>query len=179
MQIPKNLPYYLIIAGLLFCFKWTFRLIWVDDLYFLLKPTSKIVETFSHSESIYLNNKGFYFESLNIIIDKSCSGFNFWMISFIAFSYLGIKYALTARWKTFNIFITLVITYFFTILVNASRILVSLYLQNFATSILPKHQHLIHESIGVTTNLTFLLLCYIIIEKILIKFYQNEKPAQS
>jgi len=35
---------------------------------------------------------GYFHSKLNIVIEKSCSGFNFWILCFMVFAYLGLKY---------------------------------------------------------------------------------------
>ena len=44
-------------------------------------------------------------------------------------------------------------------------------------NILLNHQHILHEAIGISTNLTFLILAYVLIEKLLIHKRPNEKFA--
>ena len=57
-----------------------------EDLLFLTKPVDVIVSFILGSSSFYSDN-GFYYPDLNIVIDKSCSGFNLMLIAFLVFYY--------------------------------------------------------------------------------------------
>ena len=92
MQINKNIPYYLVAVGLFILLKFGYTVADNNDLAFLLKPTNKLVGVLTGSHSVYLANNGYYYEKLNILIEKSCSGFNFWLLCFLLFTYLLIKY---------------------------------------------------------------------------------------
>lgn len=146
-----------------------------NDLVFLIKPTDKLVGILTGSQSVYLSESGYLHEHLNIIIDKSCSGFNFWILCFLIFTYLIVKHFDRSLHKFLTIPTTLIGAYLLTIFVNTSRIFVSILVQAQTKGIFVNQQHIIHEAIGVTTNLTFLVLAYILIERSLIhKRYNAE-----
>ena len=64
----------------------------------------------------------------------------------------------------------LVLAYVITIFVNASRIFVSIVLQDQAKHFLPqKSIVIVHETIGIVTNLSFLIVIYILLERLLKK----------
>ncbi len=174
MHINKNIPYYLVTVGLFILLKFGYTLADNNSLTFLLKPTDKLVNLLTGSHSYYTDN-GYYHEKLNILIDKSCSGFNFWILCFLLFTYLIIKYFEKPLYKILTIPTVLVCSYLLTIFVNTSRIFASIVVQNQTKNILLNQQHLVHETIGIFTNLSFLILVYYLIEKILIQIRQNEK----
>jgi hypothetical protein len=67
-----------------------------------------------------------------------------------------------------------------TIFVNAARIVASIIVQHQANNFLPNRLHLIlHEIVGVITNLTFLILIYIVSERFLTHKYHNAKLTPS
>ena len=167
MQTNKNIPYYLIAVGLFLLLKFGYTLADNNDLTFLLVPTDQLVGLVTGSSSTYLSESGYYNEHLNIIIDKSCSGFNFWVLCFLLFTYLTIKYFDKPLQKKLIIPIALIGAYLLTIFVNTSRILASIIVQDQTKNIFQNQQHLIHEAIGIITNLTFLILAYVLIEKLL------------
>ena len=148
-----------------------------NNLNFLLKPTDKLVGLLTGSHSVYLSESGYNHEHLNIIIDKSCSGFNFWILCFLLLTYLTIKYFDKTLNKILTIPTALIGVYLLTIFVNTSRIFASIVVQTHTKNILLNHQHIIHEAIGIITNLTFLILAYILIEKLLIYKQHNAKFA--
>ena len=175
MQTNKKIPYYLTAVGFFILLKFSFTLADNNDLTFLLKPTDKLVGLLTGSQSVYISNSGYIHEHLNIIIDKSCSGFNFWILCFLLFAYLTVKYFDKSLQKILTLPTSLFVAYVLTIFVNTSRIFTSIVVQNYTKGIFLNQQHIIHEAIGVTTNLTFLILAYIIIEKLLIHKRYNAK----
>lgn len=148
-----------------------------NELIFLLKPTDKIVGLLTGSHSIYLPVSGYYHEYLNIVIDKSCSGFNFWVLCFLLFTYLTVKHVEKTLSKILTIPTALIGAYLLTIFVNASRIFASIVVQTQTKNIFLNQQHIVHEAIGIITNLTFLILAYVLIEKFLIHRRYNAKFA--
>lgn len=92
MQTSKNVPYYLTAVGLFILLKFAFTLADNEDLFFLLKPTDILVGLLTGSRSVYLQDSGYFHEQLNILIDKSCSGFNFWALCFLLFTYLTVRH---------------------------------------------------------------------------------------
>ena len=100
MQPTKNIPYFLTAVGIFILLKFGFTIADTNTLTFLLKPTDKFVGLLTGSQSVYLSYKGYYHEKLNIVIEKSCSGFNFWVLGFLVFTYLGLKYVDKHRHKS-------------------------------------------------------------------------------
>ena len=171
----KNIPYYLIAVGIFILFKFGFTYAVNDNLTFLLKPTDKLVGLLTGSNSVYISDKGYFYNQLNIVIDKSCAGFNFWVLSFLMLTFLGLKYFDSNIIKLLTIFLSLIGAYLLTVFVNTSRIFASIVIQNQMSDFLANQKHIIHETIGIVTNLTFLILTYFIIDRILIKKIHNAK----
>lgn len=173
-----NIPYYLSAAALFILLKCFYFLADVNDLKFLLKPTDKLVGILTGSQSIYIADSGYFHEYLNIIINKSCSGFNFWILSFLLFSYLMLKHFEKTFQKILTLPTSLFLAYMLTIFVNTSRIFASIVVQTQAKKYLPAMPHLLlHEAIGICTYLTFLILTYVIIDKLLTHKRYNAKFA--
>jgi len=177
LQTNKNIPYYLSALGLFFLLKFAFTIAGNDSLAFLLKPTDKLVGLLTGSQSIYFVESGYYHDKLNILIDKSCSGFNFWILCFLMFTYLIVKFFDKPLFKILTVLIALAGAYLLTIFVNTSRIFASIVIQHQTKNILQQQQHLIHEAVGIITNLSFLILAYYLIEKLLIYKLHNAKFA--
>ena len=138
-----------------------------SDLHFLLNPTHAIVTLLTGSTAIFCMDKGFFFENLNIAIDKSCSGFNFWILSFIMLSYVCVSFYKTNKSKLLAILVLFAITFFTTIFVNTSRIMVAI----FILKTFPKSMNYtwLHQMQGIFIYLSFLILLYITITKLIIK----------
>ncbi len=175
VQTNKNIPYYLIAIIFFILLKFGFTIADNNNVTFLLKPTDKLVGLLTGSQSVYISSSGYFHERLNIIIDKSCSGFNFWMLCFLLFIYSTIKHSEKPIQKILSLPTSLFVAYVLTVFVNTSRIFVSIVVQSQTNNIFLRHQHIIHEAIGITTNLTFLILAYILTEKYLTYKRYNAK----
>jgi exosortase K len=172
MLTSKNMPYYLTAIVLFMLLKLGFTFANNDSLTFLLLPTDKLVGLLTGSHSAYLADSGYYHNNLNIVIDKSCSGFNFWVLCFLVFTFLTVRYLDQPLHKILSIPATLISAYLLTIFVNTSRIFASVIVQTQAKNILQNQQHLVHQSVGIIVNLTFLILAYYLIDKLL-KYKQH------
>ncbi|BDD05167.1 exosortase K [Aureibacter tunicatorum] len=175
MEVQKNIFFYFIIAIIFIILKLGYTQANNDNLVFLLKPTDKMVGILSSSTSIYHADQGYYHEKLNILIDKSCSGFNFWLISFLLFNYLSVKHFRHAFQKALSIPLSLFVAYLLTLFANTSRIYTSIIIHTQSVSLFPNHQQIIHECIGIITNLTFLIITYLLLDKLLTYNQQNAK----
>ena len=173
MSHNRNISFYLVVGFVFIVLKYWFTTTDTNDFYFLLKPISKFLNVVSGYNAVYSPQSGFHYDDLNIVIDKSCSGFNFWLISFLAFSFVSIKNLQKTKAKLISIPLMFIGSYVFSILVNTSRILISILVQSKTVLIFEGHQSVIHEAIGVVTNLTFLILAYLLIDITLSKKQRN------
>lgn len=175
VQRNNNIPYYLTAIGIFILLKFGFTLADNDNLTFLLKPIDKLVGLLTGSPSVYFSESGYHHYDLNILIDKSCSGFNFWILCFLMFSYLVVKHFDKPLYKILTIPFALTFAYLLTVFVNTSRIFISIVVQQQNKNFLQHNQHLLHEAVGIVTNLLFLILTYYLIEKLLIHKRPNAK----
>ena len=166
-KMNKNIPYYLASVGLFVILKVGFTFADNNDLIFWLKPTDKLVGMLIGSQSVYTEEYGFFHEKMNIVIGKSCLGFNFWILSFLVFAYLGFKYFDKHLHKILTIPTALFGAYLLTIFANTSRIFAAIIVRNQTVGIFPDQQPLIHEAVGIITKFSFLILAYYLIEKFL------------
>ncbi|MEO1029974.1 MAG: exosortase K [Bacteroidota bacterium] len=137
-----------------------------DALVFILKPLSSIISFLTNSPFIYLSDSGFYFESLNITIDKSCSGVNFWIISFVVFSFSFVKVTRSNFQRLLSIPVLLLATFAFTLFANTSRILISILISRQTAFDYPW----LHQAQGVFIYLSLLVIAYTIINHLSFKF---------
>ncbi len=175
MITNKNIAYYLTAIGVFALLKFSYTNSDTNDLNFLLSPTNQIVGLLTGSQSVFIQDSGYFYGQLNILIDKSCSGFNFWLICFLMLSFLTLKYFKNKASKISALSFSLIGAYIFTILVNSSRIYTSIIIQSKTLSF--TSHSIVHEIIGIVTNLTFLILIYLTVEKILIKLNTNAEFA--
>lgn len=164
----NNSIYYLIVLSLFLILKLLYTILETSDLYFILKPVSNIIKVITGEQYYITDEHSFFFEKIKITIDKSCSGINFLLITFVMTSFLVIKKSRFNTNMTINIIICLFISYIYTILINSSRIYTSIILESNLQVYLGS---ITHEVIGTITNLTALILFFTVIEHI----QKNEK----
>lgn len=144
----------------------------LHQLTFLLAPTNEIIASFTGTHSTFIPDQGFFNESLNILINKSCSGFNFWSICFLmSYCLLAKPYAPGLR-NVLLLPLVLATTYLFTILVNSTRILFSIYLHSGNSQLLAVDSTWSHQAEG-----SFIYLSYLIIAYLSLDYFQTQKPA--
>ncbi len=167
MNKNSDLLYYLIMIVFFVILKFAYTLAETNHLTFLLTPTTKIIELVSGFQSVYIDNKGYYFQQLNIVIDKSCSGFNFLILNFLMLTFLFLNYFKKGKDKITAVFTALIIAYVFTIIINSFRINTAIIFEDKIALFVNLNRDIIHQAIGIIINLTFLILIYLITEKIL------------
>ena len=166
----NNSFYYLASLAVFVVLKFVFTFTSINDLFFLLNPTDAVISIITNSSSTFIIDRGFFHSKFNILIDKSCAGYNLWLLSFLIFNFLLLKYLGRNSSGFLSIPASLVLAYLFTVFVNSSRIYTSIIIQNNANFV-QIDQNYLHEGIGILTNLLFLILAYYFIEKFLI--YKN------
>ena len=153
--------YYLIAIGIFILLKIGFIFADNNDLVFLLKPTNKLIEFFTNSNSQYFTESGYFHEKLDIIIDKSCSGFNFWILCYMMLTFLALRFLKHKIYKFIAIPSMLVFAYFMTIFVNASRILFSILIDNLGEKFINYKINWLHQAEGTFIYLFFLIVIYL------------------
>ena len=166
-------PVHLIAAGVFILLKYVHVCADTDDLQFLLAPVSQIVAMATNSVAVYSPENGYFHASLDISIDKSCSGLNFWILCFIMGvfrmaqsppplrGFLGTNRTLSLG----LIPCMLLLTWAYAIFVNTSRILTSVFLQQLAPDFMSTHQHWTHQAMGISIYLFFLVLFYLMLDQ--------------
>lgn len=152
------------------------------DLLVILQPTSSFVGLFFNTKAIY-QDTGFYFPALNILIDKSCSGVNFFIIAFCVFSSTAPYHVLKIRTSILLFVATGVLSYLLTILVNTSRIVSAVLLLQNESAMPWVATPWAHEAEGAFVYLSALLLSYLIVKNCFIKiknhYAQPASPAMA
>ncbi len=169
MNIKKNHLYYVIVLGAYLVFKVLYTKAAITNLIFLLKPTNKILEMVLNSKAQFLIDKGYYYDHLNIVINKSCSGFNFWMLCFMMLTFLTLKSVQKHSYKIMSIPLIFLLTYLLTLFVNTSRILFSIVFQKIQINYVGVEYDWLHQAEGIFIYLSFLILIYLGAEHLLKK----------
>ncbi|RPD45206.1 exosortase K [Hymenobacter sediminis] len=130
------------------------------DLWWLLSPTNALIGGALGSGSFFDPAQGFVHSSLHITIDKSCSGFNFWLVCTGLLLAIGGRYAGPGKALGGGWLLSLpVLAYLLTVLVNASRILSAVALQRLLPGLGQRYAWA-HQAEGVLVYLFFLILFY-------------------
>ncbi len=156
MKLGKNTLFYFLAA----CIFLALRQIAVEAdirfFYFLLKPVAGMLEIFSGAQRIATIEGAFLFSDFNVLIDRSCAGFNFMILSFLMMVCMLIQHSNTITKKIVAFPLSLLAAYLLTILVNMSRILVAILVQHKLAFDHPS----MHMAIGIFIYLSSLILCY-------------------
>ncbi len=171
MKTTNNLVYYIIGILIFIGLKFTYTYANNNHVLLLTSPTDKMISLITYSFSTYSESTGFYHEKLNMVIDKSCSGFNFWMLSFILFFFSSLKFVKHHYLKFLTLLLSLLLAYIVTLFVNTSRILVSLFIEHSTQF---KHAWL-HQAEGVFIYLSFLIIFYMLLNYIQTKSIKNHE----
>ena len=165
MFYTKNIPYYLSATVIFIFLKFLFSYISSDGLLFLLQPTNYIIEVISNSESRYIYQQGYYNNSLNILINKSCSGFNFLLMCYLMLVFLIIGKLKKPACKAVSLPILFLFSYLLTLFANSSRIIMSIMIRNLGFEFSGINTSWLHQLQGGFVYLFFLISIYLIIEK--------------
>jgi len=131
----------------------------VDHLNWILAPTVELVEQLSGITFEQEAYTGFISKTHRIIIAKSCAGVNFLIISFCMLIFSRIRSTKPIGAKILLFFKSLITAYFLTIIVNALRIILGIYL--FDADIYGGWltREMLHRIEG--TAIYFMFLCFI------------------
>lgn len=147
-----------------------------EDLLFLLYPTDVLVSIFTNSSSSYIRGSGYFHAELNILIEKSCAGFNFLILYFLVSYFTCLQHFRkpVVRWMMLPI--CCIGSYLITLGVNTSRIITAISLNKSESNFL--NTSWMHQLQGTFIYLFFLLLSYLILKYFLNKYaLKNEKLA--
>ncbi len=143
-----------------------------DQLQFILYPIQLIVSYFEGSQFKYLSEFGYVQTDGLIRINGSCSGFLFLNILISVGVFLVWKSMELFKWSYFltRTPFVLAMAYSFAIIVNASRILLSIDMLQISQHFSWFPDQLAHEALGIFSFLVFSSLYYLAVKKILEKW---------
>lgn len=135
----------------------------------MIKPVAYIVELFLGISFTYYEGMGFVNEALAINIGKECSGIQFFILVFFMLTFSFVPKLKGKKKKLLAVGIFLIYAYGIAILVNAARIIGSIFLMDLGLFSNAKQKILVHQSIGVVFYFTYLVVSYFIFYKIIHK----------
>ncbi len=166
----KNNPYYLITISIFILLKFIYTLSTTNHLIFILKPTSALIGLITNSKGEFITESGYLHQKLAILINKSCSGFNFWILCFTMLAFLTFQFLEKKIYKIIALPILLFMTYILTVSVNTSRILFSIFIDNTIKNMTGYTKtNWLHQAEGVFIYLSFLIIIYLCFNFILKK----------
>ncbi|MCM1187460.1 MAG: exosortase K [Lachnoclostridium sp.] len=178
--IKQNLIFYLGGILLIVGIKYFYRGAGSDKLRWLLAPTTRLVTLLCGIPFVYEQDAGYVNHSLRFLIAPSCCGMQFMLITMtmLIFSFIHrIKEESNISKKLGWMLASIGFSYVFTILVNAVRIVLAVYIPAFLEN--TKLQSFcgtpeqLHTAIGVCVYFTSLLIVYHIAESIFSKGSQK------
>ncbi len=140
-----------------------------EDLKLFIQPAAKIVSIVSNVPFTH-GPQGYYFPALNVLIDKSCSGFNFFIIALCVFASIAPYQLLSKRQCVVLMFSLAAITYTITLCVNTSRIVVAMFMLKLEPAMPWITQPWVHEAEGALVYLFALLGAYLVVTHYLNKY---------
>jgi len=177
--MKKEIILLAICFGLFVILKFIYSCIDINALRFFLVPTTWGVSLFTDSSYNFVNDSGYFFPQLNIVIDKSCSGFTFWSICFLMISFQGIQ-SKKIR-KSLIIPASLIVSYFIAVIANVSRITgYIIIMHSDLCALLNIDNKWLHKVEGVFIYMIFLIIFYLVFNFILTKNNKtNEETTKS
>jgi exosortase K len=149
----------------------------VEAMSFILLPVTIIIEWITSHSSTHQVGEGYLFSNLNIIISKSCSGFNFFLLCTMMLLVHLITTSESTTPKTRVTISLLATSYLSTLLANCSRIVCSLKIEQHKLDILS--EALMHTAIGVFTYISFLIATYVLVDHLYFKKLSYADTAPS
>jgi exosortase K len=146
-----------------------------EQLRFMLFPVHLFIELQTGYQGVFEADRGYFFSNLNICIDKSCAGLNFFAIAFLSCSFIVIQKTVKERQLPIYLFISLSVSFLVTVLANSSRIFLALLtLRSFPTL---AAQSWFHEAQGVFVFISILLFFHIFVLYIM-EFVQFQSSSK-
>lgn len=176
----QNIYYYVAVVLVVVLLKLGFASVKDDGPALLLSPLAAVIELFTGTKATFHPGTGYYYDQINIIISKSCSGFNFICLSFLLLCFLSLKHITNERKRILVIPVVLTISYAIALIVNTSRILVAVFVNTQITSFSHTPPAWLHVAEGTFIYLFFLIVIYLLTELLFTKQTRhNEKSSPS
>lgn len=145
----------------------------VDDLRWILSPTTFAVEAITGKHFEFESHAGYMSEDHTFLIAASCSGVNFLIISFVMLTLgkISRSWPRNIEWRFFPI--AMLVAYLTTLLANTTRIVGALRLQQLDLEIGWLGREELHRLEGIFVYFGFLLLLFVASEKLSLRQRYN------
>lgn len=131
-----------------------------EELRWVLAPTAALVQLVLDADLVFRAGEGYLSRELSILISPACAGVNFLIVAFLSLA-LGFGRSLPAgKQGAVSLLVFAVLAYLTTLLVNALRICLSVWLAHLAARLLGLTFQSVHRLLGIAVYLAGLVaLC--------------------
>lgn len=157
----KTLSQLAVVLGSALALKYHYSTASVNDLRWVLAPTTSLVEWVTGRHFVFESRAGYMSDDHTFLIAASCSGVNFLIISFLMLSLGKISRVRVVGWQFVPV--SFVVAYLATLVANTTRIVAALSLPNVETGWLSRDE--LHRVEGIVVYFGFLLLLFLVSEK--------------
>ena len=135
----------------------------VNDLRWILAPTTFLVEFITGTQFTFESHAGYMSEDRTFLIATSCSGVNFLIISFLMLVLVR-AWRRQLHWRYLPV--AMLVAYATTLVANATRIVVALYLRDIDLRSGWFSFDDVHRIEGIVVYFAFLLLLFVVTERV-------------
>jgi len=146
----------MLISILVIVFKLWYRSATISEVDFLLAPTNWVLSQVLGVKATFEATLGYFYPSYNMVVDKSCSGGNFFLLSVIIILYVQSSHTKNYVGLIKGVVLGILGGWAYVILANVSRICSIIILNNIGAD----HYQWTHEVIGGLIYLCMLCLLY-------------------
>ena len=129
-----------------------------DDLFWILWPTAKLTSLVTGTRFYFEAHAGYMSDDRSFLIAAACSGINFLITAFLLLSLMKLWHERSVGWRYFAF--AAVAAYASTIVANAVRISIALWLNSAQPSVFGLGREELHRLDGILIYFGFLLLLY-------------------
>ena len=160
VNTKRHIAQLLTILAIAFGLKYFYSTSSVNDLRWILAPTTFLVELITGMQFRFESNAGYLSEDRTFLIAQPCSGMNFLIIAFAMLAIAKLWRDRTVSWLYLPI--ALLVSYLTTLIANATRIVIALELRKYDLGYDYEDVHLVEGSV---VYFGFLLLLFLASEK--------------
>ncbi|MEO7081147.1 MAG: exosortase K [Flavobacteriales bacterium] len=157
--LPMAWPLVLLCAA--FALKWWSLSASLKGLTFLLGPIAGIVSAFTGESWSIASANGYLFPGLGMVIDRSCSGIQFLVVSWAAFAGLFLLRSGSNAIGARSVLLMAAAGYVLTLLVNSGRILSMVWIERIGLTLGPTQ----HEAFGGLLYVIILCIACLLLDR--------------
>ncbi|RSK33894.1 exosortase K [Hymenobacter metallilatus] len=154
MSMPARWPYYAAALAVFLAAKLLYAHATTAEVRFLLAPTNALVSLVLNSPSEFDATRGYVHAGRHLVIDKSCAGGAFWLLSWLLLALTWLHRGGPHPGRALPALVA--VSFGLTLLVNTARIVGAVAVQG----VVPEPPAWLHEAQGALVYLFFLVASY-------------------